>query len=152
MGLQDWSYGSPVTGLPDQVRFLIGDIDECDTQLTDSEIGWLLSQSGQNPYRAAISGCRRLASLYARKITTAGGGISKSFSDLSKHYADLACSLRTEMAQNSAPLPYVGGISRSQKVAFQQNPDLVPPSFTIDEMDDPGTLIDPSSMNVELSP
>ena len=61
-----WNYtGNPASSNMDAVRFLIHDTDPGDQKLQDEEINWLLTEEGQNVYRAAAMACMRLAAIYA---------------------------------------------------------------------------------------
>jgi hypothetical protein len=74
-----WSYsGNPSASPLDEVRFLIGDVDAGDPQMTNDEITYLLRLAGGNTVSAAISGVRGLIARYARTVDEA-----KTVGDLS---------------------------------------------------------------------
>jgi hypothetical protein len=134
-----WSYsGNPATSNLDRVRFLIGDTDTNDQQLSDEEINALLVENHNNPYLAAVNCCRALEAQYARKVTKSMGDISIQYDQLTKHYSDLARSLTMKATLAAIP-PYSGGISVSDKRIDAQNTDLVQPRFRRGMHDEPGS-------------
>jgi len=127
-----WTYsGDPATSALDQVRFLLGDTDSDSPQLSNEEIDFLLSATGNEPWTAAIRGAYGLASKYSRKITKSMDDLSISYDQLAKHYRDLAVQLRNQAAMSSSlAVPYAGGISVSDKLNDENDTDRTPPSFT----------------------
>jgi len=90
-----WTYsGDPTASTRDQVRFLIGDTDTDDQQLTDAEVDYALAETSDEPYSAAIICAEALRSKYARKMDKSIGDLSASFSQLVDHYSKLIQQLR----------------------------------------------------------
>lgn len=74
-----WSYsGDPSSTLLDQTRFLCGDTNSDDQQLSNEEINYLLTQWEDDPYIAAAEGCIAIAGKYAMKADS-----SRSVGDVS---------------------------------------------------------------------
>lgn len=138
-----WSYtGNPADSQKDRVRFLCGDIDDTDAQVSDEEIAAALAYEG-SALGAAASVCEHLASRYAReaqKSIGAGGGLntSVSLSERSRAYAARAKDLRQHQeARAIVGMAYAGGISRADKDAVASNTDRVPPEFFVGMMEHP---------------
>lgn len=128
-----WTYtGNPSSSNKDAVRFLCGDVDDGDMQVSDEEITFAVADEG-NVYAAAAVICEHLSARWAREASrsiNAGAGLSTSInlSERSKAYAQKAKDLRVR-ASTSAGMVYAGGISQSDKEANQDDTNLVPPAF-----------------------
>lgn len=106
-------------GRRDAVRFLVGDTDTDDQQVTDEAIAFALAQTGNGIYGAGngIYGAgaiiaRAIAASYARKVSISGDGLSQQFAQRQKHYADLAAALEKQAREGvagAAPVPFAGG-------------------------------------------
>ncbi len=136
-------------GCIDTVRFLIGDTDTTDQQLSDSEIVGVLNQNQGDPYQSAIEGCRYLAAAYARQVDKTTGDFHIAASQRHKAYLDLIKSLSAQSIRFGTPRPFAGGISESDKEANVENDDLVQPAFTRGMHDDPGTSPDFTDMALQ---
>lgn len=80
-----WTYsGDPSSSSRDRLRFLIGDTDPDDPQITDEEVAAQLTISG-GPVVAAAALARSLSAKYSRKIDKSIDGLSISFSQLAKN-------------------------------------------------------------------
>lgn len=125
-----WSYsGDPSNSSTDAVRFLIGDTDSADQQMSDEEIGWLVSEAGST-YAAAVLACDGLAAKYARQTDKTAGELSVKSSQRMEHYTMLAKRLRQRSVTRA--LPFAGGISKASKDTFEENDDRVAPAFRRD--------------------
>ena len=122
--------GNPSASDLDYVRFLIGDTDTTSEQLSDDEINALVTMYG-SAINAASYAADSLYAKYARKVNKKIGDLSIDYSDLAKHYKDLATTLRRQASIRLAA-PYAGGISKTTKEANEVDTDLVKPSFTKD--------------------
>jgi hypothetical protein len=120
----EWSYsGDPSARPVDTVRFLIGDTDSTDKQLSDAELAWYLVQTDGNVYQAGARACEQVAAKFSRLA-----GISRSVGDLSisrsgneqaKAYAELAKSILRQGQQAAPPSPIVNPnnlLSTSERV------------------------------------
>lgn len=126
-----WSYsGNPSATVLDEVRFLIGDTDTSDQQLSDEEINYSLTETTQEPIGAAIISAQALKSKFSRKADKTVGDLRISFSQLVDHYSELVESLRIRAALNSAT-PYAGGISIADKKLVVDDTDRVVPAFKV---------------------
>jgi len=97
-----WSYGGdPANSSTDRVRFLCGDTDTNNQQVTNEEISFLLSEFNTDSYLAAAGACEAMASKSATKAD-----YSRSVGDLSlsTQYGAHATTLlkRAESLRNQA--------------------------------------------------
>lgn len=131
-----WSYNTNLltTSVKDAVRLLIGDVISFDQQMQDEEIVYLASLRG-SVYGAAAECCRSLAAKFSRSVDQTAGTSKISWSQLSKAYAAKAIQFETTAAMTGAAIPYMGGISISDKQLQDMNSDRVQPQFTLG-MDD----------------
>ncbi len=129
--IANWSYGNdPITNQIDAVRYLIGDTNSNDKQLSDCEIKFNLSSSG-NVLEAAICAVQSLIALYARDFDNK----SKSMSaQVTANYREMLKTLQEKRSNNMAPI-YSGGLTKSDKQINEKNSDVVQPIFTR-EIDD----------------
>lgn len=135
-----WTYsGDPSSTDRDEVRFLIQDTDTTDQQVSDEEIAYAVSNEPSN-ISAAIRICRVLSAKYARKPDKKVGDLSISWSQLSKRYSELAQELEDSDMVSMVPVPYAGGISKSDKNSVELDTDRVDPSFTRGMHDNPSNI------------
>lgn len=126
-----WTYsGDPSASLRDEVRFLIGDTDTSDQQLSDAEVDYTLTSASDDASLAAVKCAQALAAHYARRADKTVGDLSLSYSQLSKHYLDLVAQLQATAAVALAA-PYAGGISVSDKETDEDDSDRVQPAFRV---------------------
>lgn len=92
-----WSYSntdldiSTSTGRLNIVRFLVGDTDTTDQQVQNEEITFALSQATDDVYSAAAYIARSLSAKFSRLVDVdLDGQLAESYSQLQKHYSDLA--------------------------------------------------------------
>lgn len=132
-----WSYsGDPSSSDRDAVRFLIGDTDTSDQQLSNEEITWLLTDAG-SVHGAAIAAARALLAKFARLVDEAVGPYRISLSQRRDAYASLIADLEKRLALRVGT-PIAGGISRARKQTVEEDSDRVVPAFTREQFDHPG--------------
>lgn len=130
-----WSYsGDPGASDLDEVRFLIGDTDTDDQQLSDEEINYLLTSTG-SVQAAALGAARSLWAKYSRMVDQKTGDIDIKYSQRKDAYAALIRQLQLGML----PVPYAGGISEDDKQVDEADSDVVQPAFTRGMMEYDGT-------------
>lgn len=103
-----WSYsGNPSNSANDKVRFLCGDTDTNNQQISNEEIAFLLTEWNSNAYLAAAFACDAISSKLSAK-----SDLSRSVGDLSistqygaqaKTYMERAASLRTLAVRATPP-------------------------------------------------
>jgi len=105
-----WSYGGdPANSTTDRVRFLCGDTDTTNQQVTNEEISFLLSEVNSDAYLAAASACEAMASKVSAKA------------DYSRSVGDL--SISTQYGSQASTL-----LKRAESLRFQasrRNPPSV---------------------------
>ena len=118
-----WTYnGDPASSALSAIRFLIGDTDTADQLVTDEEIAWLNTESGDTP--------TSLTALY-KASAAAARAIAAKFSPLAAQAA----------ADAGVPIPFAGGISVADKTNREADTDRVEPFFKTNQFSnttDPG--------------
>lgn len=108
-----WSYsGNPAASAQDEVRFLVGDTDTADQQISDEEIAYALAETGNVVYDAAAMVARAIAAKWAKKADKSVGGLSINYSQKHDRYVGLAEALAEEAATGAGRLvgvPRLGG-------------------------------------------
>lgn len=113
----------------DAVRLLIGDTDDADPLLSDTEVTFYLTENGDNKYRAAIESCRAIAAKLSRRPDHAVGRVIVSYQQRAQEYLKLAETLRQKYLMSTVT-PYAGGIGLTDKDAQENDTDRTPPFFT----------------------
>lgn len=137
-----WTYtNDPANVQRDELRLLIGDIDDSDPQLTDEELDYYLAEEG-NVAGAAVAAVRGLIALYSRQADKAVGDLRLSYSQRSKGYQTL---LKELQARRSARIagPFAGGISKSRKKTVHDDSDRVQAHFRRGLFRYPGSTVGP---------
>lgn len=143
-----WSYTDPSASARDAVRFMIGDVDTADQQLSNEEIDFVLSETGSSATReAAAHCCDALQARYARMVNMAVGDLRQDYSDRVKQYAALAVTLRSRAAVAAAP--YIGGTSIADNEALDANEDRPPRDVSRGMHDNPEADRDPNASDDE---
>lgn len=106
-----WTYsGDPTDSAKDEIRFLTGDTNSADQQISDEEVAYILSihpqQAGYANYYAAAMAARQVASKYTNAINKSVGSLSINLSSKREQWTELAKSL--EEAANSGRNAVVG--------------------------------------------
>ena len=129
-----WSYsGDPGASSLDELRFILGDTDESDQQLSDEELLFLLREHGGSAPTAAIGACRRLVAKYTRCVDQKTGDIDIKYSSRVSQYEQLLAHLRAGLV----PTPYAGGISKADIETVQDDDDRQGPIFALGMFDNP---------------
>lgn len=149
-----WSYsGDPSASTRDAVRFLLGDTDDTDQVFSDEEIDWLLTETNNVYYAAAMAAEAVSSSLQTSQSndgvsTKTVGALSISYNNAerAKEFRDLARSLRVRGALNGTLVIYSGGISKADKLTREQDSDWDKPDFARGMFDYPGSELKPLEM------
>jgi hypothetical protein len=113
-----WSYGGdPANSTTDRIRFLCGDTDTTNQQVTNEELTFLYSENNSDAYLAAAGACEAMASKAATKA------------DYSRSVGDL--SLSTQYAAHATTL--LRQAERLRNQASRRFPPSV--NFYVDEND-----------------
>lgn len=142
-----WTYsGDPSDSDLDAVRFLVGDTNEDDKQLSNEELEYLIAQNGA-PARAASAAAGELGRRFAGLATRVWvGDLHIEYLDRSDAYLALAARLLVTGGAKLA-MPFAGGISKSNRESHLANDDEVKPAFTIGLHDFPGNTIPTQDVN-----
>jgi hypothetical protein len=138
-----WNYENrPLDIERDRIRFLVGDVDECDQLVTDEEIAFSASKFPDKNELAAAYILRALAAKFSRKASMSAGGVSASCSDIAKAFSDRAKELdpndETSGGGTNLCEISVGGITISEHEAMRNESDTVQPAFNRGADDIPG--------------
>lgn len=111
-----WTYsGDPSSSARDEVRYLIGDTNEDDQQLSDQEIAWAIAQypsqgAGYPNFKAAILLVNGLISKYTSSVSKTVGSLSINRGDKATKYRELLVNLKEQAAgTRKMGLPVLGG-------------------------------------------
>lgn len=89
----------------DQVRFLVGDTDDDNIMLQDSEIAYLLTLEGQDVFGTAARACDAIAAMFSREVDTRFSTLWQDASQAVKHYERLGARMKTYAAGTAKALP-----------------------------------------------
>lgn len=132
-----WTYdGDPAANDRDEVRFLCGDTDSTDPQVTDEKIAYCVAAAGNNILAAAMV-CESLAAQYARDVDVRNGPASESASQRAKQFKAQASDLRRRAL--SFVKPKFGGQSIADKNTLNADSDVPQPYFRRGQTDAPGS-------------
>lgn len=120
----------------DLFRLRVGDTDCRDANLTDAEIRHFLAVEADSTLRAAAAGARAIAAKMATRIDWKHGAVSKTASQLRKHYRDLAADLDRE-ATLAGVTPEILGITVAEKETADEDTGAVQPDFSKGMHDNP---------------
>jgi hypothetical protein len=148
-----WTYDPTTLGTAEaderlnSVRLLSGDTDITDQQLTNEEVNFSLTQTGNNVYASAAWVARAISSKYSRLVDTElSGALSSKYSTLAKQYMTLADSLEFQGKTAGAVIGIkAGGISTTAVKAVRENTDRIKPSFRRDRFKNPASYNDSDS-------
>lgn len=136
-----WTYGNaPGTSTAaerrDAVRYLVGDTDSTmSPTLSDEEIAFSLSRSGNSVMAAAIAACRSLSAKWALIPTTTVVGVgSVQAGEVSKRLLETMKTLQADAATGAAPV--FGGQSVTENKRLAALTDVPQPTFR-NGQDDP---------------
>ena len=115
-----------------KVRLKLGDTKEAHALLTDEQIAALLTEH-TTVEAAAVAGCKRILALLTRDVDSNAGGITNTRSQKTTHYKDLLALLEDDLRASGEP--YVGGVSKADKIDREADTDFVRPAFGVG-MDD----------------
>jgi len=126
-----WTYNTALTAAKDIVRRMIGDVLTGDQQLQDEEITYALTQYSNN-YLAAAECCRWISAQFSRKVDTVTAEMRTTYSAQAKAYIQRAFELQAlGMSRGAGSMPYVGGISVTDKANQLADTDRVTPQFNV---------------------
>ncbi len=132
-----WDPSELSTSQLQQVRFELQDTDASNQLLSDEEIEYAGTVE-TNLWGAAAHCAEVIARGFLRKADIKlGRAMQVTYSKMAQQYFDMAVVLRKKAL--GANVPWVGGMSVSDKVLYLQNPDLVAAIFTKTMQENPWT-------------
>lgn len=122
----------------DKVRYLVGDTDDDDLMLEDTEIKFLLTLENDNLFEAAARACETIAAKFARDVNYRFSTMWQDASDAYDHYMRLAKRLRERDEYHFPDLGF-----KASPVFDDRNEDYGPEVFWVAMHDNPPTPQDP---------
>lgn len=134
-----WSYNLEdlATSEKDQVRFEIQDTDPANQMLQDEEITHAIAVEAT--YWGAAARCSEvIARNFLRKADVRlGRAMQLTYTKMAQQYLEMAVMLRQKAL--GCNVPWVGGMSVSDKAIYLQNQDIVAAIFTKTMQENPWT-------------
>ena len=125
-----------VLKLVDNVRFLVGDNDNDDIQITNDNIVFALDETGDDVYAAAAVCARAIAAKYSRQVDTRFESVASDYSQRAENYYKLARRLEQQSkkyGKKGLGMPDAGGLTYTDIDLADENPDRVKPKFRQDQ-------------------
>lgn len=120
--------GDPEATTRDWVRARIGDIDEEQEFLSDTEYDSIIDASADNRLASTIEAIKWILTRLSRNVDYRLHGVVVDASQARDHFAQALEEL-TGIGSSSAALAYAGGISQADKDTREADSDRVPTSF-----------------------
>ncbi len=134
-----WSYNAAELDTNEvyQVRAEIQDTDPQDQQLQDEEIQYAINQE-RNKWGAAARCAEMIGRRVLRKADVRlGRQMMVTYTKMAEQWFDMAKLLRAKAM--GTVVPFVGGMSVSDKIAYNQDTDILAPLFTKTLQQNPNT-------------
>jgi hypothetical protein len=103
--------GDPSTSTRNYVRFLIHDTDSTDALFSDEELNYVITEWGNDAYKAARECAEILIARFSRLADSSSKSVgdisvSESFTSKIQHYKELANSLLAREMRKAPPRPF----------------------------------------------
>ena len=144
--------GDPLSSPTDEVRFLVGDTNTSDFQLSDAEIDYCLTLVyGPTPpnvwppmgnYLPAAYAADGIVAKYKALVDESVGDLHVSLSKSQAQFQQVANRMRSRAAIAGVKV-FCGGLSLAAKIAQYRNQDLLGVAIRVDGMD----KVDPMNTN-----
>lgn len=141
--------GDPLSSPVDEVRFLVGDTNMLDPQLSDAEISYCLTLVyGPTPpavwpsmgnYLPAAYCADAIVAKYKFLVDESVGDLHISYAKTQAQFQAVANRMRSRASIKSVPV-YCGGLSLAAKVAQYRNNNLLGTAVRVDGMDNVDTM------------
>ena len=119
--------GNPAASTIEKIRFEINDKDSTNPKFQDAEIEYAYDEE-HSIFGAAARLCEQLATRYSDAADRTMGPLRVNMTSRASAYMAKAEMLRKRMGKYAEP--YVGGISEAKKAVFEEDSDLIQPTFT----------------------
>jgi len=124
-------------GRKNVVRFLVGDTNENDQQVSDEEVDFSLSETN-NVYSAASYIAKNIAALYARRVTQeVDRTLRVRYSDIQEHYYRLSKELEDSARKYSSQWGVAFGGTNTQTMKTVRSNPLRPDAFYSGQFSNP---------------
>lgn len=121
---------NPVSSATDRVRLIVGDTMVEIEYLSDEVYQFLLDKHQNNETSAALEAARYILGSLAKFSRQRTGDIEVYGAEMFKNYKDFLLELiRNPQMLLSRAQVYAGGISKTDMIANDSNPDNIPPTF-----------------------
>jgi hypothetical protein len=124
--------GDPSASTIEQIRWEIRDIDSTNPKFQDAEITYAYDQE-HSVLGAAARLCEQLQVRYADAGSRTMGPLKVDMTNLSRLFKEKAADLRRRCLLNIRP--YAGGYSDAKEEVFEDDSDLIQPTFEKGMMD-----------------
>lgn len=134
-----WTYtvSDLATNEKDQIRLEIGDTDISNQLLQDEEITHAIAVEN-NFWGAAARSCEMISRFFAGKADVRlGRSMMITYTKMALQYQEMAARLRSKAG--GVNVPWVGGMTVSEKVSYATESGLVQPIFTKTMQQNPWT-------------
>ena len=121
--------GAPADDDRDAVRFLVGDTNEADEDVTDAEVEWALEQEG-SIMQAAIAVANALVARHSNVDSYRIGNVQVQEGFKAEKYQALVDRLRMKLTTDGVTV-IAGGISVDDKAEVEADGDRVEPHFEV---------------------
>lgn len=118
--------GDPSASVIEQIRWEINDIDSANAKFQDAEITYAYNQE-HSVLGAAARLCEQLQARYSDAKNRTMGPLRVDMSRMAEMYAAKAKALRRRATAFAEP--YAGGISDAKEEIFEDDSDLIQPTF-----------------------
>lgn len=124
-----------------RIRLTLGDTNPDGYLFSDEEIAYFVTKRSTE-YGACAEAARSMAARFSSKVDASIDGMRANFSQKQEQWSKRAIEFDTLSAMSGGVIPYMGGISKQDMRAQEQNPDRVPPQYSIG-MDDSSLPVPP---------
>lgn len=141
--------GNPLASPSDEVRFLVGDTDANNFQLSDDEVAYCLTLVyGAAPpavwpatgnYLPAAYAADGIVAKLKMLVDESVGDLRVGYSAAQRQFQQVANRMRSRAALAGVPV-YCGGLSLAAKIAQYADPDLLGTATRCDGMDNADTM------------
>ena len=143
--IEDWNYsGDPANVQVDRVRKLVGDTDPSSKLISDTEIEYNISISGDD-YESAWRTACDISAWAARLTSKSGGGMTEGANVVYDHYVALAERL---LVQAPMAIPKAPQLRHTERDRMEGDSTLIQPQFGVGMLSDDANPIRPNQNRV----
>jgi hypothetical protein len=121
-----FSYDPNVSTNRDKVRVLLGDTVATNAMFSDEELCFFETEFGPSIYGTTLAAIEAGIAKYSRAATSKSvGPLSISYADRVRNLERARDSIKVLAMKGASPIPYVGGIRKSDKETDENDEDMV---------------------------